>query len=122
MWQEFSKKVCSDLDMWNAYDYIHIEQEAVPSHLGGNGKAVLSFNQSFFNGKYGKVDYIIPDRIDIQVEVSALKYKCSSQTLTPLKIVFSRTFTNFAFAVGLYRYLIKITLWNLIVLNIATST
>lgn len=51
-WQEFSKKVCSDLDMWNAYDYIHIEQEAVPKHLGGDGKAVLSFNQFFFNGKY----------------------------------------------------------------------
>lgn len=51
-WQEFSRKVCSDLSMWNAYDYIHIEQEAVPKHLGGDGKAVLSFNQSFFNGKY----------------------------------------------------------------------
>lgn len=51
-WQEFSRKVCSDLDMWNAYEYIHIEQEATPKHLGGDGQAVLSFDRSFFNGKY----------------------------------------------------------------------
>lgn len=78
-WQEFSKKVCSDLDMWNAYDYIHIEQEAVPRHLGGDGQAVLSFNQSFFNGKY----VILCD--DIKTTGSSLqrmKYKLESMGAT----------------------------------------
>lgn len=78
-WQEFSKKVCSDLDMWNAYDYIHIEQEAVPKHLGGDGQAVLSFNQSFFNGKY----VILCD--DIKTTGSSLqrmKYKLESMGAT----------------------------------------
>lgn len=51
-WQEFSRRVCSDLDMWNAYDYIHIEQEAIPKRLGGDSKTVLSFNKDFFKGKY----------------------------------------------------------------------
>lgn len=78
-WQEFSKKVCSDLDMWNAYDYIHIEQEAIPKHLGGDGQAVLSFNQSFFNGKY----VILCD--DIKTTGSSLqrmKYKLESMGAT----------------------------------------
>lgn len=78
-WQEFSKQVCSDLDMWNAYDYIHIKQEAVPKHLGGDGKAVLSFNQSFFNGKY----VILCD--DIKTTGSSLqrmKYKLESMGAT----------------------------------------
>ena len=78
-WQEFSQKVCSDLDMWNAYDYIHIEQEAVPKHLGGDGQAVLSFNQSFFNGKY----VILCD--DIKTTGSSLqrmKYKLESMGAT----------------------------------------
>ncbi len=78
-WKEFSRKVCSDLDMWNAFDYIHVEQEAVPRHLGGDGQAVLSFNQSFFNGKY----VILCDDIKTTgSSIQRMKYKLESMGAT----------------------------------------
>lgn len=51
-WEEFAQRVCRDLDMRNAYDYIKITSEAVPRHLGGDGQPSLSFDSAFFKGKY----------------------------------------------------------------------
>ena len=74
-WKDFSRKVCSDLDMWNAYDHIHIEQEAIPKHLGGDGRAVLSFDTDFFSGKY----VILCDDIKTTgSSIQRIKYKLES--------------------------------------------
>lgn len=51
-WEAFANRVCHDLSMWNAYDYIRIIRDAVPKHLGGDGQAVLSYDESFFKGKF----------------------------------------------------------------------
>lgn len=51
-WYDFSKRICNDLNMTNAYDHIRIVSDAVPKHLGGDGIAELSFDDYFFKGKY----------------------------------------------------------------------
>lgn len=51
-WYEFSKRVCADLNMINAYEHIRITADAIPKHLGGEGNAQLSFDEGFFKDKY----------------------------------------------------------------------
>ena len=59
----------------------YVEQEAVPRHLGGDGQAVLSFNQSFFNGKY----VILCDDIKTTgSSIQRMKYKLESMGATVL--------------------------------------
>lgn len=50
--EEFSKRVCSDLRMENGLSHIRITQDAIPKHLGGNGIPQKSYDQWYFSGKY----------------------------------------------------------------------
>lgn len=49
-YESFSNDICSALGMRNAFSHIHITKEKTASHLGGNGRAEYSFDQSFFKG------------------------------------------------------------------------
>lgn len=52
-YREFSKKLCSSLNMRNAFDYINITKEKTPAHLSPThtaSPAEYSFNTSFFSG------------------------------------------------------------------------
>lgn len=49
-YQAFSRDVCSDLGIRNAYEYITITKEKTPSHLGGSDSAEYSYDRSFFDG------------------------------------------------------------------------
>lgn len=52
-YKNFSEKVCSTLNMRNAFDYINITKEKTPAHLSPTHTATpaeYSFNTSFFNG------------------------------------------------------------------------
>ncbi|MBR8803429.1 hypothetical protein [Porphyromonas levii] len=50
--KEFANRVCSDLNMYNAYDQIKVNVGGSARHLGGTGATKKSYNQSYFKGKY----------------------------------------------------------------------
>lgn len=53
-YEEFSKRICSELGMINAYPYITNVTEKVEKRFGGSALDInnLSFDESFFKGKY----------------------------------------------------------------------
>lgn len=51
-WSEFSQRICSELNMSNAFSHISIIQDAVPKHLGGDGNPELSFDETYFKDRY----------------------------------------------------------------------
>lgn len=50
--EEFSKRICNDLGMNNAFEHIQIIEDAIPKHLGGNGKPKKQYDEWFFKNKY----------------------------------------------------------------------
>lgn len=51
-WKQFSRTICSELDMSNGTDYITYNQDAdIPSHWGGSGYPDVAFDKRFFDGK-----------------------------------------------------------------------
>ena len=53
-YEEFSKRICDELGMINAYPYIKVVSEKAAKHLGGAGIDLknLSFDEDFFKGRY----------------------------------------------------------------------
>lgn len=49
--KEFSKRVCSDLKMNNAYSHITVVEDGVAKHDGGTGSHMVSYDIPYFNGK-----------------------------------------------------------------------
>jgi hypothetical protein len=48
---EFSNRLCKNTGMLNSFSKINIINDAIPKHLGGDGKPDLSFDDSFFKDK-----------------------------------------------------------------------
>lgn len=53
-YEEFSNRICYELEMTNAYPHITVVSEKEEKHLGGSGldTSKLHFNEEFFKGKY----------------------------------------------------------------------
>jgi hypothetical protein len=51
-YEDFSNRVCADLGMENGLNHIHIVSDAVPKHLGGNGRPKKQYDERFFKEKY----------------------------------------------------------------------
>ena len=50
-YRHFSERLCKELGMQNAFDQIFINQEKVPTHLGGTERGAYSAYPDFFKGK-----------------------------------------------------------------------
>ena len=50
--KEFANKVCTNLNMTNAYDYIKVSGDGSAKHEGGTGVGEKSYFSSFFRDKY----------------------------------------------------------------------
>lgn len=48
----FSERVCTELNMGNAINHIHVTEDSLSKHLGGSGSTSKSYDSCFFNGKY----------------------------------------------------------------------
>lgn len=51
-YKDFSEKVCKDLNMTNAFPHIHVIEGGSAKHDGGDGSRYVSYDRSFFFGKY----------------------------------------------------------------------
>ena len=51
-YKEFAEKVCSDLNMTNAYSHIQVVEGGSAKHDGGDGSRKVSYDRYFFRGKY----------------------------------------------------------------------
>ena len=71
-YNDFSKMVCENLGMQNAYPYIQVTSDGEASHLGGSVKAEISIDSDFFNGKYV---LLFDDVITSGRSMENLKYK-----------------------------------------------
>ena len=49
--EEFSKRVCSDLGMSNGFEHIRIIKDSEPKHIGGDGKPQKQYDKWFFKDK-----------------------------------------------------------------------
>lgn len=50
--KDFAEKVCSDLNMTNAYPHIHVIEDGSAKHDGGDGSRKVSYDRYFFRDKY----------------------------------------------------------------------
>ena len=50
-YEQFSRDLCSKLNMKNGFKHISIVKEKEPSHLGGRDEAIYEFDRKFFSGK-----------------------------------------------------------------------
>ena len=50
--KDFAEKVCSDLNMINAYPHIRVVEDGSARHDGGDGSRTVSYDRYFFSGKY----------------------------------------------------------------------
>jgi len=51
-YKEFAEKVCSDLNMTNAFSHIQVVEGGSAKHDGGDGSRKVSYDRYFFRGKY----------------------------------------------------------------------
>lgn len=50
-YEDFAETICRELGMINAYNHIEVVSDGEAKHLGGNGKALYSFDKDFFKDK-----------------------------------------------------------------------
>ena len=50
--KEFAEKVCSDLNMINAYPHIRVVEDGSAKHDGGDGSRKVSYDRYFFKDKF----------------------------------------------------------------------
>ena len=50
--EDFSRQICSHLGMSNGFEHIKIIKDAIPKHLGGDGKPQKQYDKEFFKSKY----------------------------------------------------------------------
>lgn len=51
-YKDFSEKVCSDLNMANAYSHIQVVEDGSAKHNGGDGSRKVSYDRNFFKDRY----------------------------------------------------------------------
>ena len=51
-YKDFAEKVCSDLNMTNAYPHIQVVEGGSAKHDGGDGSRKVSYDRYFFRDKY----------------------------------------------------------------------
>ena len=51
-YKDFAEIVCKDLNMTNAYPHIRVVEGGSAKHEGGDGSRQVSYDSSFFSGKY----------------------------------------------------------------------